>query len=97
MRRLKREVFKKENNERFQLIVSKVKPMFWKPCCWCDYEFRREEGYQIYMSENYNINNPSESYYICNECSGGVSMEDMIKVWENSNLYKTFRSRCYDE
>lgn len=98
MRRLKKEIKCNENLDRFQLQVSKINTKFkWNKCYWCDYEFRREEGYQIYMSENLNINNPSEVYYVCNECSKGVSMEDMIEVWESSNLYKVFKNRFYDE
>lgn len=98
MRRLKKSIKEKQSLKRFDLRVSKINTKFtWNNCCWCDYEFRKEEGYEITMSENFNINNPSETYYVCNKCSSCMSKEDMTKIWEESKLYKVFKSRSYDE
>lgn len=98
MRRLKKEIKSNGRLGRFQLRVSRVNTRFkWNECCWCDYEFRREYGYEIYMCEHLNNSHNSETYYVCNKCSNGVPIEDMMEAWENSKLYDTFKHKCYDK
>ena len=98
MRRLKPHIKEKKSLQRFELRVSKINTkLMWNSCSWCDCEFRREDGYMIIMQENHNIDNPTEYYYVCNKCSKGISIEEMKKVWEEGNLYKTFQRRTHDE
>lgn len=98
MQRLKPSIKNKESLSRFQITVSKTNTKFkWNECCWCDYEFRRENGYEIYMNENFNVLNPSETYYVCHKCSKDISIEDMRKIWEESNQYKIFKARGNDD
>lgn len=94
MKRIKKAIRCKETNERFQIYISKINPkIIWKPCHWCKHEFRREEGYKIELSEPINLGNPSEYYYICNECSNKLNEEELRLIWKNSAEFKLYKNR----
>lgn len=96
MRRLKKEI--RDRKEQFTISVSKITPkFFWENCHWCDYEFRREEGTLIILTDNNNPTNNNRGYAVCNKCSNGVDLETMKKVWEQSDEFKRFRTDEFTE
>jgi len=74
MKRLGRQKVKDERKYPYITSIKFVKPLFWKTCCGCQDEFKKEGMYKIRMQKPtrsqlgpwYDIN--TFTYYVCKEC-----------------------------
>lgn len=57
--------------------IKRIYPfIFWKKCCKCGQEFKREYGWKISLRNRCDI----EASYLCNECAKTESeVEDMLE------------------